>query len=262
MQRASVPAKLGVLKRVISLDRVIGLIAVGACVAGQLRVHPASAQDEPAVELRASDDSEDPAARADGEFAPGITNGPPLTLGPPPRPARSERGLAVQVSATVGAPFGSSLDANLGARGYGISPVWLGFDLTLVECLFDWFCVGGRLGARERGWDHPARTPALASGLDVLAVAQARAYTPTGLDLAVQLGLGGGAAVILTEVPSSLFGAPRLNTAVHLGVRLEDGFRLRVLANYDWFIASDLDRYGSDLDLGGLGVALGFEARL
>ena len=53
----------------------------------------------------------------------------------------------------------------------------------------------------------------------------------------------------------------RLHGAVQFGFRLTRGFHLFLRGSWDYFPWNDIDRYGSDVDLGGPFVGIGFEVK-
>lgn len=160
-----------------------------------------------------------------------------------------------------GAPLDSSFDVALASHRYGDSPLMLIGDATLMTRIASWLWLGGRVGMRGRGWGRNDGPPAVAGGLDALAVAHVRAHLGPIVDLGVVLGAGlgwGGASI---QGAGTWAFAPRLSGYLQAGFRVAQGARIGARVGWDWFSMYDLDRYGSDLELGGPVLAIGFELR-
>jgi hypothetical protein len=161
----------------------------------------------------------------------------------------------------VGAALDSSLTGALIAHRYADTPVVFQGDATFLGRVTEWLYIGGRLGGRGRGWGSNDAPPAIAGGIDLMAVAHARAYLGRIVDLGAVLGAGiGWAGLTIQGAPSTGF-APRLHGGVVLGFRLAPGVRFAARFAWDWFSLYDLDRYGSDLDIGGPALSVGLEVR-
>ena len=161
----------------------------------------------------------------------------------------------------AGAPLESSLDRALASHRYGDSPLmWLA-DATLLTRVADWIWLGGRFGMRGRGWGSDRTAPAVAGGLDALAIAHVRAHLGPIVDVGVVLGVGLGWAALSIQGGGPWAFAPRVSGALQAGFRLAPGARIGARIGWDWFSMYDLDRYGSDLELGGPTLSLGFELR-
>ena len=76
------------------------------------------------------------------------------------------------------------------------------------------------------------------------------------------VGAGAGIAVLTINDHPSAGPAPRLMGALEIGLRLAPGARVLVHGEVNYFPWFDLDRYGSDLELGGGSVSLVLEVRL
>jgi hypothetical protein len=176
-------------------------------------------------------------------------------------PSEPEHPGAIQIFGGIGAALDSSLDGALVAHRYGESPILAHGDISFLGRTTEWLQIGGRVGARGRGWGTNDGPPALAGGIDLLAVAHARAYLGRVVDIGMALGAGlGWAGVSIQGGGTSTF-APRLHGSAVVAFRIASGFRLAARFAWDWFSAYDLDRYGSDLELGGPSLAIGVEIR-
>lgn len=166
-----------------------------------------------------------------------------------------------QLHVGLGGALDSSLDQALISHGYAESPLVVLGDIGFLGRVAEWLHVGARIGGRGRGWRSNDRSPATAGGIDVMAIAHARMYLGRIVDLGAVLGLGlGWAGLSLQGAPATGF-APRVHGGLVLGFRLAPGVRLDGRFAWDWFTLYDLDRYGSDLDLGGPSISLGIEVR-
>lgn len=166
-----------------------------------------------------------------------------------------------QVHVGLGGALDTSLDAALRAHGFASTPLVVLADVGFLGRVTEWLAIGGRVGGRGRAWGSNHQSPALAGGLDVMAIAHARAYLGRVVDLGVALGLGvGWGGISIQGEPATSF-APRLHGSAELGFRVTPGARVMVRFGWDWFSLYDLDRYGSDLGLGGPSGSVGFEVR-
>lgn len=219
----------------------------------------------------------DPAtvSRAPEELPEGADLGPPLSERPPllsPEEQRRERQrnydptepqhpLALQIHLAIGGALDSSLDHALEAHRYGDSIVVFSGDIGLLSRITEWLYIGGRLGGRGRGWLSNEVSPAAAGGVDAMAIAHARAYLGRVVDLGLVLGAGLGWGGISLERSGAAGVAPRLHASALIAFRLDSGIRLCARFAWDWFSLYDIDRYGSDLELGGPSLGLGLEIR-
>lgn len=176
-------------------------------------------------------------------------------------PTEPGRLVALQLFIGLAAGLDSSLDAALVSHGYGESALIVTGDVAVLARATSWLYLGARIGGRGRGWNSNDVAPAVAGGLDALALAHLRVYAGPFLDLGASLGGGVGWASLTVENTATSFAAPRLHGSAVVGFRLAEGVRLCARVGYDWFPVFDLDRFGHDLDLGGPTVALGLEVR-
>lgn len=246
------------------------LVASLALVIG--RVDPARAQGDPSDLAEVVDEGPgrgiDPARvpPAD-EFPEGVGFGPPQSerqRASPPQDDATEPALphVVQIHVGLGVALGSSLDEALVAHRYGDSRVVVAGDITFAGRMTEWLHLGARVGARGRGWASAETEPALAGGVDALALGHARGQLGRVVDIGLQLGIGIGWAGLSVQHGSASGFAPRLHGSGIVGFRFAPGARLMVRFAWDWFSVYDLDRYGSDLDLGGPSAAVGLEVRV
>lgn len=250
---------------------------------------PASAQDEEDGEeftdveepetfasARAEDDDTE---REDGaapeELPEGADLGPPLSeraplLTPEEQrrarlrnydPTEPEHPVALQLALGIGAALDSSLDAALAAHRYGESPLIFQGDVSLLARISEWLYLGGRLGGRGRGWLSNVEEPVSAGAIDAMAIAHARVYLGRVVDLGAILGLGMAWGGVSIERGGSAAVAPRLHGAVMIAFRVASGGRFVARFAWDWCSFYDMDRYGSDLELGGPSLAIGLEIR-
>lgn len=272
--------------------RELGIVAIAAfvglalpCVARAQEGASAAAPDAPPAEEGGADDAGEaeeaarstalPAGPAPDELPEGADSGPPMLSRPRPLTPEEERRArerrydaseplmpaAFQLFVGFGAALDSSLDGALAAHRFGSSPLVVSADATFLGRVTEWLQLGGRIGGRARGWGSDVGDPAVAGGIGALAIAHARAYLGRIVDLGAVLGVGIGWAGISIQGAGSTGVAPLLHGAVVLGFRIDRGFRLAARFAWDWFTLYDLDRYGSDLDLGGPSLAIGFEVR-
>lgn len=221
-----------------------------------LRAHPLEAQDRPERTGH---------TRAPEELPDGADFGPAQSSLPPrPTPADASEPLMpnlFQFHLGAGVALDASIDDVLVAHGFAESPFAFSGDIGFLGRLEEWFYLGARVGGRGRGWSSNDRSPATAGGVDALALAHLRAHLGRIVDLGIALGVGlGWGGISMTSGSSTTF-APRLHGSVLVGFRLAPGIRFMTRIGWDWFSLYDLDRYGSDLDLGGASLSLGFEVR-
>jgi len=227
---------------------------------------PVCAQEAPA--RRASDPPEDELAE--------VSSGP--TLVDRERAARRGRpydrpsyapdpwdpDLPVQVSLAAGGGatvVGSSLDDALASHDYAVSSALFLGDITVLGRVLDWLSIGGRFGGRGRTFvrnDGPGGT---AGGVDLLVIVMARVQLGRVIELGVHGGAGGAVVGLDLHGAASSGVAPRLTAGVHVGFRVGRGVRLFLRGSYDFFRWFGADRYGDELELGGVSGALGIEVR-
>jgi hypothetical protein len=167
----------------------------------------------------------------------------------------------IQISGGIAAALDSSLDQALVTHRYGSSPAIAIADVTFLGRATEWFHVGGRIGGRGRGWGANDTSPAVAGGLDVLAIAMARAYLGNVVDIGAMVGVGIGWGGLSLQSGGATGFAPRVHGAAMVGFRIDRGVRFQARFAFDWFAIYDIDRYGSDLELGGPSLSLGLEVR-
>ena len=212
---------------------------------------------------------------APDELPEGADLGPPLAERPPVLtheelvryrqrnydPTEPEHPLALQVHLGIGGALDSSLDQALAAHRYGASPLIFQGDVALLSRVTEWLYLGGRIGGRGRGWLSNEVAPASAGGVDGMAIAHLRVYLGRVVDIGAILGAGIGWGGISLERGGAAAVAPRLHGSALIAFRLGSGVRLCARFAWDWFSLYDMDRYGSDLELGGPSLSLGLEIR-
>lgn len=184
---------------------------------------------------------------------------------PPPaeeQPPTCDPTIAVfQAAVVFGGPARTRWDRALEGHGHLPSERLWGGDVTAMVRVAHWLYLGGRAGVRQREWPIEGDGDASATGGDLLFVSSARLglgrAVAVGLDLGagfahVSLGIRdwahGGAAA---RFHAGLFGAYRVGTRVNGLIRL----------GWDAYRLANVNRYGHDVDLGGLGLWLGVEVR-
>ncbi|MDQ3037523.1 MAG: hypothetical protein M3Y87_34330 [Myxococcota bacterium] len=256
------------------------IVAVIAMLTGPARAQdaPAEAEVETAAEAEVEAEGQAPVptdVAAAEELPDGADSGPAILVPRrelSPEEARRERERnfdptephmpgVFQLSIGVGAALDSSLDSALTAHRYGDSPLIVLGDVSFLGRVTEWLYVGGRLGGRGRGWGSNDTSPAVAGAIDVMAIAHLRAYLGRIVDIGAVLGLGVGWAGLTIQGAAATGLAPRLHGSAVIAFRLGPGVRITARFGWDWFSLYDLDRYGSDLELGGPSLSLGFEVR-
>jgi hypothetical protein len=157
----------------------------------------------------------------------------------------------------------SSLDDTLATHGFARSPAFFRADVTVAGRALSWLWFGGRIGATGRGWGRRDGLPsAQATGFDLLAIAHLRFQLGRVFELGGMVGAGIGVAVLTINDQPTVGPAPRLMGGLEIGLRLGYGTRVLLHGEVNYFPYFDLDRYGSDLELGGGSVSLVLEVRL
>lgn len=169
--------------------------------------------------------------------------------------------VALSFFASLGVVMPSSYDAAIQSHAYGASSPTLAMDGSITYGVTRWLHLGGRVGARGRGWLRRDGDYAMAAGVDALAIAYGRIHLGPIIDLGIVLGGGIGIASLSVHRSTLVGVTPRLHGALQFGFRLARGFHLFVRGAWDYFPWNDLDRFGSDIDLGGPLVGLGLEVK-
>ena len=250
---------------------VLALVALWAA--------PVLAQE---VAAETAAESSPPRARREGdppqdELDPDIRSGPTLAQreaaarrGHPldrpnyaPDPADLDLPVAVTLSFGGGATLSSSsFDSVLLSHDYANSgALYLG-DVTVLGRVFDsWLFVGGRLGGRARTFVRNDGPGGSAGAVDLQAIVMARFQLGRVIDLGVHVGGGGAVVGVALHDGASNGVAPRLTGGIHIGFRITRGVRLLLRGSYDFCRWFAMDRYGDELELGGLSAAVGLEIR-
>lgn len=219
---------------------------------------PAAAPDEPGGEL-------DPRATSGPPFGSrgAVHQSEPMAMRRVGQPDAIDPDLPVALSffASLGAVMSSSYDDAIRSHAFGQSSPTIAMDGSITYGVTRWLHLGGRLGTRGRGWIRRDGEFAMASGIDLLGIAHARLHLGPVIDLGIVLGGGVGMAALSVHRTTVLGVSPRLHGAVQFGFRLARGFHLFLRGAWDYFPWNDIDRYGSDVDLGGPFVGLGFEVK-
>lgn len=262
---------------------VLGLVALATMhTASSVRAQDASdpepiaAQSEEAIGLPAAPrGATAPPDAAGGELDPSVPSGPaygsraavhqsePMAMRRVGQPDAVDPDLPVALSffASLGVVMSSSYDDAIQSHAYGASSPTIAMDGSITYAVTRWLHVGGRLGARGRGWLRRDGDYAMAAGIDALVIAHGRIHLGPIVDLGIVLG-GGLGMTSLSVHRSTLVGvAPRLHGGIQFGFRLARGFHIFLRGAWDYFPWNDLDRFGSDIDLGGPVIGLGIEVK-
>lgn len=219
---------------------------------------PAAPPDAPGGEL-------DPRAASGPAFGTraAVAQSEPMAMRRVGQPDAVDPELPVALSffASLGVVMPSSYDDALQSHAYGRSSPTTAVDGSLTYAVTRWLHLGGRVGARGRGWIRRDGDFGMTSGIDALAIAHGRLHFGPVVD--VGLVLGGGVGLSMLSIHrSTLYGvSPRLHASLQIGFRVARGFHLFLRGAWDYFPWNDLDRYGSDIDLGGPLVGLGIEVK-
>jgi hypothetical protein len=163
----------------------------------------------------------------------------------------------------AGGAFNASLDDALATHGFARSPLFFAGDLTIAGRAFSWLWFGGRVGTHGRLWNRrDGLAPAQATGFDLLALAHLRFQLGRLFELGGMVGAGVGLALLSINDQVTASPWPRMMVGLELGLRIARGTRILVHGEVNYFPAFDLDRYGSDLELGGASLSLALEVRL
>lgn len=176
-------------------------------------------------------------------------------------PADPDLPVALSFTAAVGAVMDSSYDRTIQALDFGPSSPILAMDGSLTYGVTPWLHVGGRVGTRGRGFIRADGELAMASGVDVLAIAHGRFHIGSVIELGAILGGGVGVVGVSLRGATIFEAAPRLHGAVQVGFRLVRGFHVHLRGAWDFFQWNDLDARGHDLDLGGPSIGIGIEVK-
>lgn len=227
----------------------------------------ASASPAPAArERRASDPSEDELAE--------VSSGPSLVAREAaarrgqridlPGPDTTDADLPVALRLFLGGGStlaATSLDLALRSHDFGAPQGLYMGDISILGRALEWLWIGGRLGGRGRVFPRNDGTGGDAGGVDLLALVELRFQLGRVFELGAHVGGGGGVAALRIRHDVAVSVVPRVTAGIHLAFRVSRGFRLFLRGAYDYFPWFDMDRYGDDLDLGGLSGAIGLEVR-
>lgn len=185
----------------------------------------------------------------------------------PPRPNidYSDPDLPVyfRIAFGAGGAFESSLDDALATHGFARSPLFFAGDVTIAGRAESWLWFGGRVGAHGRGWGRRDGQPAAhATGYDLLGLAHLRFQLGRVFEIGGMFGAGLGLAVLVINDQPTAGIWPRLMGGAEIGIRVSRGIRVLLHGEVNYFPLFDIDRYGSDLELGGGSLSLVIEVRL
>ncbi len=163
--------------------------------------------------------------------------------------------------AGIGGVLPSSYAGALQAHAFGASSPNIAIDAALTYRLSENFFLGGQVGGRGHGWLRRDGIAATAMGLDAMALLHLRFQLGRVIDLGAMVGVGAGLVGVQLYDATTLAGAFRVSGSILLGARVMPGCRVFLKGTWDYFGASDIDRYGSDVELGGPMLSLGLEVR-
>jgi len=219
---------------------------------------PTTPADGPGGEL-------DPSARSGPAYGSraAVQQSEPMAMRRVGQPDAVDPDLPVSLSffASIGVVMPSSYDLAIQSHAYGESSPTAAMDGSLTYALTRWLQVGGRIGARGRGWLRRDGDFAMSSGIDALAIVYGHVHLGPVIDLGLTLGGGIGIASLSVHSTTLVGVSPRLHAGLQFGFRLARGFHLFLRGVWDYFPWNDFDRFGSDIDLGGPMVGLGLEVK-
>jgi len=169
--------------------------------------------------------------------------------------------IAMLLFVGVGGVMPSSYAGALRAHAFGANSPNIAVDAALTYRLSENFFLGGQIGGRGHGWLRRDGNAAMVMGLDAMAILHLRFQLGSVIDLGAMVGVGGGLVGVQLYDATTLAGALRLSGSILLGARVTAGCRIFLKGTWDYFNASDIDRFGSDIELGGPMLSLGIEVR-
>jgi len=180
-----------------------------------------------------------------------------------PDPADLDLPVAVTISVGGGGTLvSSSFDQALLSHDYAASSGFYLGDVTVLGRVFDsWLFVGGRFGGRGRTFLRNDGPGGSAGAVDLQAIIMARFQLGRVIDLGVHVGGGGAVVGVALHDGASNGIAPRITAGIHIGFRVTRGIRIVLRGSYDFCRWFAMDRYGDELELGGLSAAAGLEVR-
>jgi hypothetical protein len=192
---------------------------------------------------------------------PGVLRpGPAPAPAPPPRPDPIAS-TVIQAVMIFGGPAKTEFDRTLDSHGYGASESLWGGDGTVLARVSSWLHLGGRAGVRYRRWKRFGDGDLGATGADLLVLASARWQLGRIVGLGLDAGIGVGHVTVVLREQASAGVSPRFVAGGAMSYRITMRLHALVRVGYEWFRWSDANRFGDDLDLGGLALALGVELR-
>lgn len=231
-----------------------------------------SATPSASAPVRARTDADPP----EDELDPSVDSGPTLAQReaaarrghPLDRPSYagdpSEPDLPVAVTLALGGGAGvagTTFDTFLASHDYASSSGFYLGDVTVLGRALDWLYVGGRFGGRARTFVRNDGLGGSAGAVDLQAIVMIRFQLGRLIDLGVHGGVGAAVVGIALHENASNGVAPRATAGVHIGFRLTRGLRILLRGSYDFCRWFGIDRYGDELELGGLSGVLGIEVR-
>lgn len=156
---------------------------------------------------------------------------------------------------------GASYDAVLLSHDFAPSAALYLGDVTILGRLLDWLHLGGRIGGRARTFARNDGPGGSASVVDLQLILLVRFQLGRVIDLGVHVGAGAGVAGVVLHDDASLGVVPRITAGVHLGFRISRGLRIFLRGSYDFCRWYQMDRFGDELELGGLAGLVGLEVR-
>jgi hypothetical protein len=264
-------------------------LSVVACSAGPVCAQePAAAPptdvedtaDEPDVDTAEGPDAAAPPERSSGdpsadELPDDASSGPSLVerqaaarrgevIGRPSGPDPNDPDLPVSMLLMLGGGGvidPSSLDLALRSHDYGTPGGFFAGDVSITGRVLDWLWLGGRFGGRGRFYTRNDGPGGSAGAFDLMAVVQTRFQLGRIVEIGVMAGAGAALVGVLLRNQLSAGVWPRLTAGVHIGMRIAHGVRIVARFSWDYCTIFDIDRYGSDVELGGPAGAIGIEVR-
>lgn len=179
---------------------------------------------------------------------------------PPPEPIPLPR-YSLELRLGVSFPGDFSFDQALAALRYdgvrAAPSVVVGVQVPVL----DWLWLGGRLGARGRGWAHPDRDPATLAAGELLATAQARVWLGRVVELGVLVAGGLGWMQVAVRDAATDQAVGRFSLEAILAFKTGPHFAFGPRVGYDFFEWSGVNAYGHGVDVGGFSLGLALEGR-
>jgi hypothetical protein len=179
---------------------------------------------------------------------------------PPPEPDPVANTL-IQAAITFGSAAQTNWDRALEAHGYASSEGVWGGDATVLLRVSSWLFMGGRAGVRQRRWPRIGDGDLSATGGDLIAMGEARWQLGRIVALGMNAGIGLGHVSVVVRETASAGVSFRAVGGGFMAYRLALRLHALVRVGAEWFRWRNVNRFGHDVDLGGISLSLGIELR-